>query len=311
MTRPNLVIAGAPKCGTTSLHDWLSMHPQAFGAKEKELRFLMDENYPLTRDGGYIKSGLYGYSRYFEGARTGEYECVFETTPDYIYQKKAIEVLSSELLETRVAFILRRPADRVLSMYKFAQNNISIIPAEMTFQEFVDEIQIQGADGELGGALKDRLIIAHTIQHSKYFDYLKSWYDHIEPQRISIWRFEELAADPKCFMRKFASHYGLHENFYNDFAFIRSNESFTVKNQKLNRIFRSIRPFIPAAVQTPRTRKWTRDAYRKLVKESPSVALPQEDYSAILNNLDKLFEPENERLEKLTGIDFSSWNEDR
>src|SRR5439155_19126191 len=36
---PNLIIIGASKGGTTSLHEYLSYHPQIFMSKSKELAF--------------------------------------------------------------------------------------------------------------------------------------------------------------------------------------------------------------------------------------------------------------------------------
>ena len=39
MSFPNLLIAGFPKCGTTSLHHYLSEHPQIYMPKQKELHF--------------------------------------------------------------------------------------------------------------------------------------------------------------------------------------------------------------------------------------------------------------------------------
>jgi hypothetical protein len=40
---PNLIIIGAPKCGTTSLHHYLSLHPQISMSREKELNFFIAE----------------------------------------------------------------------------------------------------------------------------------------------------------------------------------------------------------------------------------------------------------------------------
>ncbi|MDB4196978.1 sulfotransferase domain-containing protein [Ascidiaceihabitans sp.] len=311
MIYPNLVIAGAPKCGTTSLHNWLSLHPSAFGAKEKELRYLMDANYPLVRDGGYNRSGLDGYARYFETSGTGKYKCIFETTPDYIYQNTAIEVLASQLPETRVAFILRRPADRVLSMFKFTQNNISIVPANMTFLDFIKEIQKEGPDGKPGGLFSERKIIANSINHSRYAKFLEQWYERISPERISIWRFEELAADPKLFMKRFATYFGLEQNNYDDFSFTHRNESFSVKSQKINRIIRSFRPYVSSSLKSAVALQWTRTAYRAIVERPTSFESKKVDYTPILENLDNIFEADNRRLETLTGLDFSCWSDDR
>src|SRR5690348_17021002 len=43
-TLPNLLIIGAAKAGTTSLHDYLSEHPDIFMSKHKELRFFDPES---------------------------------------------------------------------------------------------------------------------------------------------------------------------------------------------------------------------------------------------------------------------------
>jgi hypothetical protein len=41
-TLPNLLIIGARKGGTTSLHNYLSLHPQIFMSRQKELSFFDD-----------------------------------------------------------------------------------------------------------------------------------------------------------------------------------------------------------------------------------------------------------------------------
>ena len=38
---PNLFIVGAAKCGTTSMHEYLSQHPEIFMAPDKELKYFM------------------------------------------------------------------------------------------------------------------------------------------------------------------------------------------------------------------------------------------------------------------------------
>jgi len=39
LTRANVFILGAPKCGSTSLAAWLSQHPDAFVSDPKEPRY--------------------------------------------------------------------------------------------------------------------------------------------------------------------------------------------------------------------------------------------------------------------------------
>ena len=41
--RPNFVILGAPKCGTTALSEYLRDHPQVFVSRPKEPHYFCDE----------------------------------------------------------------------------------------------------------------------------------------------------------------------------------------------------------------------------------------------------------------------------
>src|SRR5688572_32335358 len=56
---PNLLLIGAAKCGTTSLHRYLGEHPQIHMAEAKELRFFLD---PACAD------SLDTYASFFDGS---------------------------------------------------------------------------------------------------------------------------------------------------------------------------------------------------------------------------------------------------
>src|SRR5689334_25243197 len=43
-TLPNLLVIGAAKAGTTSLHSYLSLHPEIFMSQRKELNFFDDRS---------------------------------------------------------------------------------------------------------------------------------------------------------------------------------------------------------------------------------------------------------------------------
>ena len=43
MKHPNFFIAGAPRCGTTALYTYLSMHPRIFMPEVKELHFFASD----------------------------------------------------------------------------------------------------------------------------------------------------------------------------------------------------------------------------------------------------------------------------
>ena len=51
MKKPNLFIIGEPKCGTTSLHEYLDQHPEIYMSEEKE---------PMLRTSSYIALAKFG-----------------------------------------------------------------------------------------------------------------------------------------------------------------------------------------------------------------------------------------------------------
>ena len=49
MALPNLLIVGAAKSGTTSLHNYLNQHPEVFMCNPKEPHFLINKEIGLKR----------------------------------------------------------------------------------------------------------------------------------------------------------------------------------------------------------------------------------------------------------------------
>jgi hypothetical protein len=70
MPLPNLIIGGAPKCGTSSLFQWLADHPEVCGSRVKEIFYLMDRDHPLLKaESNFHNHGLCGYESYFKKAQ--------------------------------------------------------------------------------------------------------------------------------------------------------------------------------------------------------------------------------------------------
>ena len=51
---PNFFIVGAPKAGTTSIHEYLKNHVQVFMSKEKEINFFSSDE--ILNQGLYYKN---------------------------------------------------------------------------------------------------------------------------------------------------------------------------------------------------------------------------------------------------------------
>ena len=62
MTLPNFLIIGTPKCGTTSLHEYLKEHPQVFMSTPKELTFFGHEGTDGLFNGPHDDPPFFGSS---------------------------------------------------------------------------------------------------------------------------------------------------------------------------------------------------------------------------------------------------------
>jgi Sulfotransferase domain len=106
---PNLVVIGGLKCGTTSLHHYLNLHPQIQMSRPKELNFFVEElNWEL---------GSSWYAGHFEPrARVrGESSPHYTNRPRFDgVPERMRSVLPGDAL---LVYMVRNPIDRMLSHY--------------------------------------------------------------------------------------------------------------------------------------------------------------------------------------------------
>ena len=104
--KPNFLIAGASKAGTTSLHDYLGQHPDVFMSTFKEPNYFVP---------GYAYDNWEDYLALFADAR-GE-SALGESSTGYLYCEESPAWIKSVLGCVKIIFILRNPARRAASLY--------------------------------------------------------------------------------------------------------------------------------------------------------------------------------------------------
>jgi hypothetical protein len=108
MTRPNFLIIGAMKAGTTSLYRYLSHHPEVFMSTPKELHFFSHKN----------GTDLGWYEGYFAAA--GEAPAIGEASASYTTHPDAEGVparIAEVIPDVRLVYLVRHPVDRMRSHY--------------------------------------------------------------------------------------------------------------------------------------------------------------------------------------------------
>lgn len=105
---PNLVVIGGLKCGTTSVHHYLSLHPEIAMSRPKELNFFVEElNWPL---------GVDWYRGHFDGPEAVR----GESSPHYTNEPRFAGVagrIETTIPDARLVYCVRDPIERMLSHY--------------------------------------------------------------------------------------------------------------------------------------------------------------------------------------------------
>ena len=116
--RPNFLIIGAPRSGTTALYEGLAQHPDIFMSPRKEPWFAGFTGDPGPwrgpRDAQPVRSWE-EYDRLFADAK-GE-RAVGEASTLYLYAPQAPRRIQESLPEVRLIAILRNPVERAYSNF--------------------------------------------------------------------------------------------------------------------------------------------------------------------------------------------------
>ena len=197
--RPNLIVIGGLKCGTTSLHHYLNLHPEVAMSRPKELNFFVEElNWPLGTD-------------WYEGHFDLTSPVRGESSPHYTNRPR-FEGVAERLAETapdaRLIYMVRDPIDRMLSHYL---HNVG-----------------GGYDGR---PLEEALADPDTayVDRGRYFFQLEPYLERFDRDRIELVTREELKTDRAATMRRVFGFLGVDETFTSD-QFEREWETGTAKS---------------------------------------------------------------------------------
>ena len=170
---PNLIIIGAMKSGTTSLHYYLNLHPEISMSRQKELNFFIKEK--------NWNKGIEWYKSHF----VGQAKIYGETTPNYTNypkSKDAPQKMFSLIPDAKLIYIIREPIERIVSHYvhRYADNK--------------ENRNIEEALAEFEGNL--------YIERSRYFFQLKQYLSLFPTSNILVITSEQLSDFPERTMKQ-------------------------------------------------------------------------------------------------------------
>jgi hypothetical protein len=181
---PNLIVIGGLKCGTTSLHHYLNLHPKVGMSKPKELNFFVESlNWSLGAD---------WYASRFPAAA----EIRGETSPHYTNRPR-FEGVAERMRDTlgrqaRLIYMVRDPVKRLLS--HFVHNSGA------GYETRPLEQAIAGTGSSY-------------VQRGLYAFQLEPYLEAFDRERILIVSQEELGASREATMRSVFDFLGVEAGF--------------------------------------------------------------------------------------------------
>lgn len=226
MTRwPNLFIVGAPRAGTTSLHEYLDQIPGIFMSPLKEPAFFsLDTEY--TRYIKYSPTDEKKYLNLFEKVTDEKY--VGESSTVYLSNPKTPERIFEKSPHARIIISLRDPVERAFSHY-FHHFKIDLKSIQKSFDE---QVRIELQRGTDFNQYDIRL------EAGLYFDAIRRYMKIFGKDKVKILIFEEFIKNVTLTIRdilEFLEMNSAVDNFNNQIY----NASFGPRGRISNIILRS------------------------------------------------------------------------
>jgi len=307
MPCPNTFIIGAPKCGTTSLSNYLAQHPQVYFSNPKEPLYWADD-FPMANNASYCPiKNFEDYLLLFKKANAS-HRIIAEGTTTYLYSKTAVKRILSTVPDAKFIVMLRNPIDLAYAwhgelVYNSTEDepNFEIawnlqktrsqgnkIPRSCQVPEFLQ----YGLVGKLGSQVKRMLDLAPRTQcHFIFMDDLQK---NMRQEFLNVTEFLGLEPDSRAKAERANSSKQMR------FPFVA--QLFFTPPQPLAPIAKGIRRHfhkLPSPLKT-RLNNFFRPA------RSRNILNP-----TFRRHLEEYFEDDILLLASLLQRDLSSWNQQR
>ena len=184
---PNFFILGAPKCGTTSMAEWLSAHPHIFMSARKEPHYFnKDHKHNTVVD-------FKGYLSLFVKA-TNEHVAVGEASVWYLFSKVAVNEIVDKFGNENLKFIvmLREPSKMAYSLHE--QQVFNLNEPEKDFLKAWNLQDERKANKKIGISTRDSQLLVYG-EACKVGEQVKRLLEIIPKESVKIILLEDIKQD--------------------------------------------------------------------------------------------------------------------
>ena len=219
---PNLFLAGAPKCGTTSLYDWLAQHPDIYA--------------PVVKEPTYFSMGLTANRRLPASDylslydKRGSEKYAIDGSTHNFYDKSAAANIKIDSPDAKIIIALRHPVEATHSMFHQLR-----FGGTETISNLRDALLVEEDRAKLLKPIKRGF--PETLLYSRVYslrDNIVQYLDAFGSERVKIVLLDDVKSNPKAKLIEIYNWLGV------DQAFVRKTK-FDTKNGAKKARFAMIR----------------------------------------------------------------------
>lgn len=286
----SLMIVGAQKAGTTSLKNYLGQHPSLHTHPHKEFSYFFDpEENALGFDAAF--------RRYFS-VDSPDVRLIAKNAGIYI-NENGISRIKEHNPDCKLVLLLRNPVERTYSSY-LMEKNYGAIHAPF---ESIEPILHKGNS--------DDWRYEFFIGMSLYSKHIEMILRHFPKEQLKIFRYRDFVSNASAICTDIFSWMNVDPSFLPDTSkrhnVTRVNRSYSygkfiirlLNNQ--NAVKKIARKFLPGKMD------YKMGEMLRGVNRSNKAYEPMSQRMASV--LTEFYKPYNAELSRMTGIDFSDWNQ--
>jgi hypothetical protein len=192
---PDFLLIGAPKAGSTALHDALAQHPQLYASPIKEPKYFLTGDSPPARAGNRGPGDAHSarewvwrrvhYERLFRAAPPGT--LTFESTPFYLWSRESHTRIAAALPHGRLVVVVRDPIDRAFSNWTHLRADGLEPEADFLRACHLEQLRVQAGWAPFW----------RYLELGRYGEQLQHLFEHFNPAQVLVIRYRQLIDAPE------------------------------------------------------------------------------------------------------------------
>ncbi len=286
----SLMIIGAQKAGTTSLKNYLGQHPDLETHPHKEFSHFFDAN-------EYSKGSDVAFQKYFD--ETSSKPLFIAKNAGLFVSEPGILRLKEHNKDCKLVFMLRNPIERTYSSFLMEKNYGAIKGSFESLEPIIRKNDITDWRFEF------------FVGMSLYCNHLSMLQKHFNKDQMKIIRYADFKNNPAAICTDLFKWLKVDETFVPDTS-VKHNVTHVNRSSNYGRfVVQLLRNHSPlkkiARIMMPGKMDYKVGEMLRNINKTNRLhsKMPESMYHL----LREYYEPFNNELSEMTGIDFSDWNQ--